>query len=145
MTSFDQAPCSVDPANIHLKPSHAAEHKAASWPSTSTEACCSRCAHPSPVLQLEANVIPRCARARARGVGRPEVRDTQRGRRFACIHACGPARRHSQARRAAGGAQVSFAVSTRGATHLLLSLSCRIALRAWCTACCCWDSALPLA
>ena len=32
MTSFDQALCSVDPANIHLKPSHAAEHKAAIWP-----------------------------------------------------------------------------------------------------------------
>ena len=39
VTSFDQALCSVDPANIHLKPSHAAEHKAASWPCTSTEAC----------------------------------------------------------------------------------------------------------
>ena len=50
-------------------------------------ACCSRCAHPSPVLQLEANVIPRCARARARGVGRPEVRDTQSGRSFACLRA----------------------------------------------------------
>ena len=27
MTSFDQVLCSVDPANIHLKPSHAAEQE----------------------------------------------------------------------------------------------------------------------
>ena len=58
-------------------------------------ACCSRCAHPSPTLQLEAHVISRCARTRARGVGRPEVRDKQSGRSFACLRACGPARRHT--------------------------------------------------
>ena len=51
MTSFDQVLCSVDPANIHLKPSHAAEHKAAIWPSTSTEAC-ARLDQPLDLLDL---------------------------------------------------------------------------------------------
>ena len=48
--------------------------------------------------------------------GRPEARDTQSGRSFACLRACGPASRHTQARRAAR--QVSFVISSRGETRL---------------------------